>query len=332
VAQAYSVLQDPVSRALYNIKQGIVKDSIEERRRINMMKRKDAEAFIELSKTTFQKIRQDEIQNDGIVILEALYGDVSIDADVDSSDDNVGRCIDVTVPIQCMVRGSALIIYGGGSKAWLEGFYDPNEDNDVENLLYVRYRFLGRLHECIVRDSDELVLPLEEHLVADQDDNSEFEDDTDADTDSDYSSDEDMDEARLRARRMRRKEKQMLRVNPNSIRHRVQPRAQALAEIRAIKARRRRRLFTGLATVAIITGLYFAQKWKWIDLRQYLPEFLREAWNREVVPRIGGRFVINPVAVQALNYEGRENFIEVSAAPENAAHQVEVSESTSNSQ
>jgi hypothetical protein len=45
-----------------------------------------------------------------------------------SQQQKLGQCIDVTVPLQCSVKNSTLIVHGGGSKSWLEGFYDPNND------------------------------------------------------------------------------------------------------------------------------------------------------------------------------------------------------------
>ena len=88
------------------------------------------------------------------MIVEAIYGDLS--------GKRTAKRIQVTVPLQCMVENSCLIVHEGlsppshlslflsvsanvlkckthqtgRSKAWLEGFYDPSPPREKE--LYVR--------------------------------------------------------------------------------------------------------------------------------------------------------------------------------------------------
>ena len=73
----------------------------------------------------------------------------------------------------------------GGSKSWLEGFYDPNEDQ-LDNMLYIRYRFNNDMHECLYSDLSEICLPAAEHLIQDSSSGA-----ADADESEYYSEDED---------------------------------------------------------------------------------------------------------------------------------------------
>jgi hypothetical protein len=42
----------------------------------------------------------------------------------------------------------------------LDGFYSPTADADT-NELYIRYRFLDKMHECIVGEMEELRMPVQ---------------------------------------------------------------------------------------------------------------------------------------------------------------------------
>lgn len=54
VTQAYDVLSDPCTRAMYDLVVGVIPDTKEERARINRMKRKDAERAVALMEETVQ--------------------------------------------------------------------------------------------------------------------------------------------------------------------------------------------------------------------------------------------------------------------------------------
>uniref|UniRef100_A0A0A9VTB9 DnaJ subfamily C member 11 n=1 Tax=Lygus hesperus TaxID=30085 RepID=A0A0A9VTB9_LYGHE len=182
-----------------------------------------------------------------------------------NTSEQVGECIDVTNVIQCMVDNSALIIHDGGSKAWLEGFYDPN-DNKVSNLLYVRYKFLNRLHEVIVEDHEELCLPLEEHVLSDDEqDTLSLLETIDTDISSDINPDDEtaVQDAIQRAKD-RRFEKNRLRKCLRSVR-RVRPRAQLYHEISNIKVARRRNLYLSLGLFFISITTYYSHQWQIID-------------------------------------------------------------------
>lgn len=220
IAQAYSVLSDPISRSLYDLSQGFTRDSLAERKRINTLKRRAVEEQYSTMASTAEKSRRMEEDVDGLVILEALYGDISMNG---TNVGNVaGKCIDVTVALQCIVSTSQLIIHGGGSKSWLEGFYDPN-DNQIENLLYVRYKFYNSLHEVIVDDTEELCIPVEEHLLPDEDQDAFA-----ALEASEEETEDDDDEASAIAREQARKAKRNALKSSLRANVRIKPRAQLI--------------------------------------------------------------------------------------------------------
>ena len=112
--------------------------------------------------------REEEEKKKGLVIVNATYGLLQ-DATAplttlnSSTDDS---SIDVTIPMQCMVEDSTLIIPSGESKAWLTGFYDPCIGEPKQ--LRVRYLFWGRLHEVVINDEDQLKIPIKGHLLGDE--------------------------------------------------------------------------------------------------------------------------------------------------------------------
>jgi len=122
-----------------------------------------------------------ERSRNGLIIVEARYGDLISWARCRA----YGSVIDVTVPLQCSVDDSALLLQGGCSKSLLPGFYDPTStikrksqlilvDDETcssvpfstnTNQLFIRYKFLGRMHECVVADTEEVCIPVQTHLV-----------------------------------------------------------------------------------------------------------------------------------------------------------------------
>jgi len=152
--QAYNVLMDGVSRELYDMVMGFKPETPEQRRILNQMKKAEAERAISLMHGTYECIRHVESSKNGLMIEEALYGNLMQKAIA---------TIDVRIPLQCLVENSVLVIRPGSSKSWMEGFYDPSDSGD--NELYIRYVFLNRAHECIFGDLDEVCIPLQEHLI-----------------------------------------------------------------------------------------------------------------------------------------------------------------------
>jgi len=152
--EAKLVLLSEVSRRDYDISIGLVKDTAEER--IKICRAKKAQALRELRsfEDAVANIRAFEAEIDGLIIELAKYGDMT---DTDG-------LIDVTVPLQCMVHESQLLISSNIPKYTLEGFYDPTEGQRPCSL-YVRYKFRSVMHEVQVDDRDTLCIPREEHCI-----------------------------------------------------------------------------------------------------------------------------------------------------------------------
>ncbi|XP_012270711.1 dnaJ homolog subfamily C member 11 [Orussus abietinus] len=131
-----------------------------------MEKQRDAKAAVSLMRATFSRNRSEEESKGGLVITKALYGRVVYPQDRSAGDDastgHRDEVIDVTVPLQCLVKDSKLILHNA-SKSQLPGFYDPCVGEDKQ--LFVQYLFHGQTHECIIKDDERLRIPMESHRV-----------------------------------------------------------------------------------------------------------------------------------------------------------------------
>jgi DnaJ family protein C protein 11 len=89
-------------------------------------KKREALAAVELMRATFARVRSDEESKRGVVIIKALYGRLTNIADVSrrETEDEEGReagttadpeyvdeVIDVTIPLQCLVKDSKLVLH-----------------------------------------------------------------------------------------------------------------------------------------------------------------------------------------------------------------------------
>lgn len=122
-------------------------------------KREAMSAVQLMQQTVTRRIAAEEAVN-GLVVLSALYGQLIVSGPV--IEDDVSLVVDVTIPVQCLVKGSQLRIQEG-TKARLLGFYDPCPDEDKQ--LKVRYRCMGRVHEVTIDDQDALIAPQRRHIV-----------------------------------------------------------------------------------------------------------------------------------------------------------------------
>ncbi|KAM7401857.1 hypothetical protein PAMP_017134 [Pampus punctatissimus] len=88
-----------------------------------------------------------------LIILNAWYGKFVSDT---SQKQEKAKVIDVTVPLQCLVKDSKLILTEA-SKAGLPGFYDPCVGE--EKSLKLLYQFRGVMHQVISADNEPLRIP-----------------------------------------------------------------------------------------------------------------------------------------------------------------------------
>lgn len=75
-------------------------------------KKKEAQAAIDLMSVSFSRIRAEEESRRGLVIISALYGKLA-GVVVPGQDTSIpsDEVIDVTIPVQCLVKNSKLVIY-----------------------------------------------------------------------------------------------------------------------------------------------------------------------------------------------------------------------------
>ncbi|KAG0054862.1 hypothetical protein BGZ83_010200 [Gryganskiella cystojenkinii] len=114
--------------------------------------RKEAEEATTLLRDSTMRKAKLEQEKDGLVIIEAVYGNLS-----------AGLVADVTVAVQALVNNSQLAMPGGHSKNHILGFYDPCLGEKKQ--LRIRYEFQKQLHEVVVADTSAVVAPVREHLV-----------------------------------------------------------------------------------------------------------------------------------------------------------------------
>eukprot|EP00056_Hartaetosiga_gracilis_P005922 m.90849 g.90849 ORF g.90849 m.90849 type:complete len:615 (+) comp12318_c0_seq1:15-1859(+) len=135
-------------------------------KRMLMRKRREEarSAVLLMTQSVMRKIAAEE-KVDGLVIEQALYGKILSSTaaqphTVDDSEDDEQSVIDVTVPLQCLVRDSKLILQDI-SKSHLVGFYDPCPE-ETKHLRIV-YRFRGSVHEALFDDEQAVSIPRKAH-------------------------------------------------------------------------------------------------------------------------------------------------------------------------
>ncbi|XP_013146507.1 PREDICTED: dnaJ homolog subfamily C member 11 [Papilio polytes] len=134
-----------------------------------------ARATVELMRETYSRIKNDEEKKKGLVILQALYGKLPAGADShEVSTDEAGdgdqaetpqgysEVIEVTIPLQCLVKDSRLELLEA-SKSELPGFYDPCVSDDKH--LTIKYSYHNNLYICTITDQQAVVLPRNNHRI-----------------------------------------------------------------------------------------------------------------------------------------------------------------------
>ncbi|KAJ3567834.1 hypothetical protein NP233_g6104 [Leucocoprinus birnbaumii] len=101
---------------------------------------------------------QTEKSKQGLVILQATYGSA------EESESVQDLTLDVTIPLQALVRNSQLFIASGEeTKLNIQGFFDPAPS--VPKVLRIHYLFCEQKHYAEIPDCRTIVLPLLEHKV-----------------------------------------------------------------------------------------------------------------------------------------------------------------------
>ncbi|KAI5139137.1 dnaJ homolog subfamily C member 11 [Manis pentadactyla] len=124
-----------------------------------LQKKQEAEAAVRLMQESVRRIIEAEESRMGLIIVNAWYGKFVNDK---SRKSEKVKVIDVTVPLQCLVKDSKLILTEA-SKAGLPGFYDPCVGEDKS--LKVLYQFRGALHQVMALDGAALRIPKQSHRI-----------------------------------------------------------------------------------------------------------------------------------------------------------------------
>uniref|UniRef100_A0A8C9RY51 DnaJ (Hsp40) homolog, subfamily C, member 11a n=1 Tax=Scleropages formosus TaxID=113540 RepID=A0A8C9RY51_SCLFO len=122
-------------------------------------KKQEAEAAVLLMQESVRRIVEAEESRMGLIILNAWYGKFVTD---NSRKHERAKVIDVTVPLQCLVKDSKLILTEA-TKSGLPGFYDPCVGE--EKSLKVLYQFRGVMHQVLSGDTEALRIPKQSHRI-----------------------------------------------------------------------------------------------------------------------------------------------------------------------
>ncbi|XP_028663219.1 dnaJ homolog subfamily C member 11 [Erpetoichthys calabaricus] len=122
-------------------------------------KKQESEAAVRLMQESVRRIIEAEEARMGLIIVNAWYGKFVTD---NSKKHERAKVIDVTVPLQCLVKDSKLILTEA-SKSGLPGFYDPCVGE--EKSIKVLYQFRGVLHQVLSGDTEPLRIPKQSHRI-----------------------------------------------------------------------------------------------------------------------------------------------------------------------
>jgi len=115
-------------------------------------RRREAMNAQELLRSLVEQIKDNEGPQ-GLIILEARYGHLTST----TTNENSIKIIDVTVPLQALVKDSTLKIGTTVSKSNLTGFYDPCIGE--EKSLFIKYSLRSQIHTVLYKDADPIILP-----------------------------------------------------------------------------------------------------------------------------------------------------------------------------
>ncbi|XP_044751000.1 dnaJ homolog subfamily C member 11 [Coccinella septempunctata] len=122
-------------------------------------RRKEAQAAQELMMASYNRIKAEEENKNGLIILQAVYGKLITDRNARTNEMNT-QILDVTIPVQCLVKDSKIVLHEN-TKSQLPGFFDPAVGED--KLLHIIYSYKQLQHEVTVQDNESLRLPKTAH-------------------------------------------------------------------------------------------------------------------------------------------------------------------------
>ncbi|KAL3280890.1 hypothetical protein HHI36_004117 [Cryptolaemus montrouzieri] len=136
---------------------------VEKQKQTNLNKllerKKEAQSAQELMMATYSRIKGEEENKNGLIILKAIYGKLITDRNV-PADESSHEVLDVTIPVQCLVKDSKMVLHEN-TKSQLPGFFDPAIGED--KLLHIVYSYRQQPHEVTIQDDDSLRLPKTSH-------------------------------------------------------------------------------------------------------------------------------------------------------------------------
>ncbi|XP_065163838.1 dnaJ homolog subfamily C member 11 [Atheta coriaria] len=118
-------------------------------------KRKEAQAAVDLMQAAYERIMIDETSKNGLVVVRAIYGKICAE-EGDVIQDLTEEAIDVTIPLQCLVKDSKLVLHDL-SKSQLPGFFDPAVGE--EKSLHIAYTYRNQQHEVLAHDTEPIRIP-----------------------------------------------------------------------------------------------------------------------------------------------------------------------------
>ncbi|XP_050429848.1 dnaJ homolog subfamily C member 11 [Adelges cooleyi] len=154
---AKNIILDPIMKEYKN--REINKQREMNKKRMAQL-RQEALSAINLMMATMERIVREETEKRGLIIILARYGNAELIRKSGQSFDEGStlqpNIIDVTVPLQCLVKDSQLILHTT-TKSQLPGFYDPCIGED--KVLSVKYMYRDLDYEIIINDSESLRIP-----------------------------------------------------------------------------------------------------------------------------------------------------------------------------
>lgn len=124
-------------------------------------KKREAQAAIDLMTAAYSRILDEEEAKKGLIIVKAIYGNVVTDGSNSNPNNFEDEVIEVTIPLQCLVKDSKLILHES-PKSQLPGFFDIT---GKDKMLHIVYNYRQQPHEVTIKDNEVLRIPKTGHKL-----------------------------------------------------------------------------------------------------------------------------------------------------------------------